>query len=326
MRAKIEGIGFYVPEEVVTNHDLEKILDTSDEWIVERTGIKERRRARQDELTSDLGVKASIAAMEKAGTSKEEIELIICATATPDHLFPSTGCLIGAKLGLNNVPAFDIAAGCTGFVYALAIADSFIRAGAYKKILVVGAEEIFKIVDPEDRSTYVLFGDGAGAAVVSSTEDENEGIIGWEINADGSYGDLLILPARGVAIPLTCETLKEKLHYVKMKGNEVFKLAVKNMGDVAVNLVKKLNINPNDIDWIIPHQANVRIIQALSKRLGVGMDKVIVNVDKYGNTSAASIPIAMAEAIEEGMIKKGDLVLLVAFGAGLTWGAMLLRV
>ena len=324
MRSYIAGLGYYVPEEVVTNFDLEKILDTSDEWITQRTGIKERRRASSDILTSDLGVEASLKAFSAAGIDKNETELIICATATPDTPFPSTACIIGDKLGLNGVPAFDIAAGCTGFVYGLAIADAFIKAGIYKTILVVGAEEHFKIMDPEDRSMYVLFGDGAGAAVVTAT-DEDTGILGFELHADGAYGDLLIMPARGVAMELTEDVLRQKLHYAKMKGNEVFKIAVREMGNVSVSLLKKLNISSEDIDWVIPHQANIRIIQALAKRINVPMEKVIVNLHKYGNTSAASIPIALGEAIEEGKVKRGNLLLLVAFGAGLTWGAMLVR-
>lgn len=325
MGAILKGLGFYVPEEVVTNFDLEKILDTSDEWIVERTGIRERRRARDDEYTSDLAVEASKIAIDRAGIGYGEIDFIICATATPDHLFPSTGCIIGAKLGLVGVPALDIAAGCTGFIYALALADSLIRSGSFKNILVVGAEELFKIVDPEDRSTYVLFGDGAGAAIVSASDVE-KGIIGWELHADGNYGDLLIMPARGVKVPLTHEAIDNKLHYVKMKGNEVFKLAVRSMGDVSVSLLERLNMTSSDIDWVVPHQANIRIIQALAKRLDIPMDRVIVNVDRYGNTSAASIPIALCEAIDDGRIKKGNRVLLVAFGAGLTWGAMVVEI
>ncbi len=249
---------------------------------------------------------------------------MVCATATPDYLFPSTACIIGDKLGINGVPAFDIAAGCTGFIYGLAIADAFIRSGIYKTVLVVGAEELFKIMDMEDRSMCVLFGDGAGAAVVSVTEDD-KGILGFKIHADGSYGDLLIMPARGVAVELTEDVIKKKLHFAKMKGNEVFKIAVREMGNVAAEVLSDLSISADNIDWVIPHQANIRIIQALAKRIGIPMDKVIVNLHKYGNTSAASIPIALGEALEEGKIKRGDMLLLVAFGAGLTWGAMVLK-
>ncbi|MGB9668576.1 MAG: beta-ketoacyl-ACP synthase III [Thermosulfidibacteraceae bacterium] len=325
MKVAIKGMGFYVPEEVVTNFDLEKILDTSDAWIVERTGIRERRRAKDTELTSDLAVNASKMAIKNAGIDPTDIDFIICATASPDYLFPSTGCIVGTKLGLGGVPAVDIAAGCTGFIYALSIAHGLLATGNLKNVLVVGAEELFKIVDPEDRSTYVLFGDGAGAAILGLSEDDS-GILGWELRADGGYGELLMLPARGVALPLNQETIEKKLHYVKMKGNEIFKLAVRCMGDVSLSLLKKLGMNSSQLDWIVPHQANIRIIQALAKRLDVPMERVIVNVDKYGNTSAASIPIAICEAIEEGKIKKGDVVLLVAFGAGLTWGAMVLRI
>ncbi len=324
MRSFIKGLSYYVPDEVLTNHFFEKYLDTSDEWITQRTGIKERRRAPKEVLTSDLGVAAAEKAIKQAGIDKAEIELVVCATATPDYLFPSTACIIGDKLGINGVPAFDIAAGCTGFIYGLAIADAFIRSGIYKTVLVVGAEELFKIMDMEDRSMCVLFGDGAGAAVVSVTEDD-KGILGFKIHADGSYGDLLIMPARGVAVELTEDVIKKKLHFAKMKGNEVFKIAVREMGNVAAEVLSDLSISADNIDWVIPHQANIRIIQALAKRIGIPMDKVIVNLHKYGNTSAASIPIALGEALEEGKIKRGDMLLLVAFGAGLTWGAMVLK-
>ncbi len=325
MRSFIKGLSYYVPEEVLTNEFFEGYLDTSDEWITQRTGIKERRRASEDVLTSDLALYASQKAIEKAGIDKSEIELILCATATPDYLFPSTACILGDKLGINGVPAFDLAAGCTGFIYGLSVADAFIKAGIYKTVLVVGAEELFKIMDMEDRTTCVLFGDGAGAAVVCATEDEEKGIWGFKLHADGAYGDLLILPARGVAMELNEEVLKNKLHFARMKGNEVFKMAVREMGNVAMEILEELNLSPDDIDWVVPHQANIRIIQALAKRIKVPMEKVIVNLHKYGNTSAASIPIALGEAIEEGKIKEGDLLLLVAFGAGFTWGAMVLK-
>ncbi len=325
MRSYIRGLSYYVPEETLTNQFFEEYLDTSDEWITQRTGIKERRRASKDVLTSDLALYASQKAIEKAGIDKKEIELIVCATATPDHLFPSTACILGNKLGINGTPAFDLAAGCTGFIYGLSVADSFIRAGAYRTVLVVGAEELFKIMDMEDRTTCVLFGDGAGAAVVCATEDEDRGILGFKLHADGAYGDLLILPARGVAVELNERVLEEKLHFARMKGNEVFKMAVREMGNVAMEVLEELGLSPDDIDWVVPHQANIRIIQALAKRINVPMEKVVVNLHKYGNTSAASIPIALGEALEEGRIKEGDLLLLVAFGAGFTWGAMVLK-
>ncbi|BAT72117.1 3-oxoacyl-[acyl-carrier-protein] synthase III [Thermosulfidibacter takaii ABI70S6] len=325
MRSFIRGLSYYVPEEVLTNQYFESYLDTSDEWITQRTGIKERRRAASEENTSDMGKIAAERAIESAGISKDDIDLIICATATADMPFPSAACLIGAKLGLPGVPAFDLAAGCTGFVYALSVADAFIRSGSYRNILVIGAERLTRIIDPLDRATVVLFGDGAGAAVVSASEDENKGILGFKLHADGTYGDLLYMPARGTAVELTEEVIKQRLHYTKMKGNELFKIAVREMGNVAVKLLEELGIDRREVDWLIPHQANIRIISALAKRLGLYMDKVIVNLQKYGNTSAASIPIALGEAIEEGKIKKGDLLLLVAFGAGLTWGAIAIR-
>ncbi len=324
MNAYVSGLSYYVPEEVLTNAYFESYLDTSDEWITQRTGIKERRRSAEGENTSDMGKIAAERAIEASGVSKEDIELVICATATPDMPFPSAACLIGAKLGLKGVPAFDLAAGCTGFVYGLAVASSFVRSGVYRNVLVIGAERLTKIIDFEDRSTCVLFGDGAGAAVVSAT-DEDRGILGFKLHADGSYGELLYLPARGTAIDLTPEVLEKKLHFTKMKGNELFKIAVREMANVSLELLEELGIDREQIDWLIPHQANIRIISTLAKRLGIPMDKVIVNIDRYGNTSAASIPIALGEALEEGRVKRGDNLLLVAFGAGLTWGAMFIK-
>ena len=324
MNSYIRGIGYYVPEEVLSNQYFESYLDTSDKWITQRTGIKERRRAAPDENTSDLGKRAAEIAIKNAGIDVSEVELIICATATPDTLFPSASCVIGHKLGIGGVPAFDLAAGCTGFVYALSVADAFVRSGAYKNVLVIGAEILTRIIDPMDRSTCVLFGDGAGAAVVSTTE-EDRGILGFKLHADGGYGSLLYLPARGTAMELTEEVIKKRLHYTKMKGNELFKIAVREMGNVAVELLDELGVDKSQVDWLVPHQANIRIISALAKRLNLPMDKVVVNIEKYGNTSAASIPIALGEAVEDGRIKRGDLVLMVAFGAGLTWGALLLK-
>jgi len=324
VNAYVSGLSYYVPEEVLTNAYFESYLDTSDEWITQRTGIKERRRSAEGENTSDMGKIAAERAIEASGVSKEDIELVICATATPDMPFPSAACLIGAKLGLKGVPAFDLAAGCTGFVYGLAVASSFVRSGVYRNVLVIGAERLTKIIDFEDRSTCVLFGDGAGAAVVSAT-DEDRGILGFKLHADGSYGELLYLPARGTAIDLTPEVLEKKLHFTKMKGNELFKIAVREMANVSLELLEELGIDREQIDWLIPHQANIRIISTLAKRLGIPMDKVIVNIDRYGNTSAASIPIALGEALEEGRVKRGDNLLLVAFGAGLTWGAMFIK-
>ncbi len=324
MRSYIRGIGFYAPEEVLTNQYFESYLDTSDQWITQRTGIKERRRAAEGENTSDMGVKAAKKAIEMAGIDRDEIDLIICATATPDMLFPSAACVIGSKLGIGGKPAFDLAAGCTGFVYGLCVADGFIKSGACKNVLVIGAETLTRIVDPMDRSTCVLFGDGAGAAVVSAGNGER-GILGYKLHADGSYGELLYLPARGVAVELTPEVLEKKLHYVKMRGNELFKIAVREMGNVAVEVLEELGLSKEEVDWLVPHQANIRIISALAKRVGVPMERVVVNLDRYGNTSAASIPIALAEAVSDGRIKEGDLLLLVAFGAGLTWGAVAMR-
>ncbi len=324
MNAFVSGLAYYVPEEVLTNAYFESYLDTSDEWITQRTGIKERRRSAPDENTSDMGKKAAEKAIERSGVPREEIDLIICATATPDMLFPSAACLIGAKLGLNGVPAFDLAAGCTGFVYGLSVAAAYVKSGLYRNVLVIGAERLTRIIDFQDRSTCVLFGDGAGAAVVSATE-EDRGILGFRLHADGSYGELLYMPARGTAMELTEEVIKERLHYAKMRGNELFKIAVREMANVSLELLDQMGVSKEEIDWLIPHQANIRIISTLAKRLGLSMDRVVVNIDRYGNTSAASIPIALGEALEDGRVKRGDLLLLVAFGAGLTWGAMLIR-
>ncbi len=324
MKACIRGVGYYVPEEVLTNQYFESYLDTSDEWITQRTGIKERRRASSWENTSDLGAKAAERAIKAAGVGRDGIDLIVCATATPDMPFPSAACLIGAKLGLKGVPAFDLAAGCTGFVYGLAVASSFVESGRFRNVLVVGSEILTRIVDPMDRSTCVLFGDGAGAAVVSPSNGASE-ILGFKLHADGGYGELLYLPARGTALELTEEVLEKRLHYAKMRGNELFKIAVREMANVSIELLDELGVGKEEVDWLVPHQANIRIISTLAKRLGLPMAKVVVNIQKYGNTSAASIPIALGEALEQGRIKSGDLVLLVAFGAGLTWGAMLIR-
>ncbi|MCX7994682.1 MAG: ketoacyl-ACP synthase III [candidate division WOR-3 bacterium] len=324
MKAYIAGIGIYVPEKVLTNFDLEKIVETSDEWIRTRTGIRERRIVDENTATSDLAVIAAKRAIEDAGVKPGAIDAIILGTATPDMLFPSTACIVQSKIGARKVMAFDISAGCSGFLYGLGIADAMIKNG-YDNILVIGAEALSKVMDFTDRATCVLFGDGAGAAVVKKNNDDESGIISSYFASDGSDWKLLHQPAGGSRIPASEESVKKRLHYIKMEGNEVFKLAVRAMIESAIETLKKANLSPKDIALLIPHQANIRIIEATAKRLDIPMEKVYVNLDRYGNTSAASIPIALAEARAEGRIKKGDYVLMVAFGAGFTWGGLLMR-
>jgi len=320
----IIGLGTYYPENIVTNKDLEKILDTSDEWIVERTGIRERRVADQNTATSDLATEAARKALAAAKIDAKDIDLIIVATATPDMFFPSVSCLVQANLGADNAAAFDLTAGCSGFVYALVTATQFIRTGVYRRILVIGAETLTKIMDPTDRSTYVLFGDGAGAAVVAEVP-QGYGVLGAHLGADGKGGDLLKVPAGGSRMPTSEETLRKRLHYTHMNGNEVFKFASRIVNEASVKALEDAHLTADKVDFLVPHQANVRIIQSAAKRLKLPMEKVIVNIDRFGNTSAASIPIALEEAIANGRVKPGDTVVLVAFGAGLTWAACVLR-
>ncbi len=320
----ILGLGIYVPEKILTNKDLEKMVDTSDEWIVERTGIRERRVADENTATSDLATRAAEKALAEAGTSPDEIDLIIACTATPDMFFPSVACLVQANLQAANAAAFDLAAGCSGFMYGIATGSQFIKSGFYKKILVIGAETLTRIMDYTDRNTCVLFGDGAGAVVLGQCEP-GYGIIGLDIGADGTSGDLLKLPAGGSRMPASAETVANRLHYVHMNGNEVFKFAVKVVGESAFKALDNAGITAADIDLLIPHQANIRIIQSAAKRLKMPMEKVMVNVDKYGNTSSASIPIALREAIDAGRVKDGDIIVAVGFGAGLTWASCVIK-
>lgn len=323
MNAYIAGIGTYLPEKILTNFDLEKMVETSDEWIRTRSGIKERRISAPDQPTSELAVKAAKKALEVAKTKVSEVEAIIVATATPDMFFPSTACLVQAKIGARKIMSFDISAGCSGWLYALSIANAYIKTG-YDNILVIGAEELSKITDYTDRGTCVLLGDAAGAVLLKKTPEER-GILATYYSADGSYGDLLYMPAGGTRMPATEETVKGKLHYLKMEGNKVFKVAVRAMYESAMKVLDKAKVKPEDIKLIVPHQANIRIIEATAKRLKLSMDKVGINLDRYGNTSAASIPIGLDEASRSGRIEKGDLVLLVAFGAGFTWGGVLIK-
>jgi 3-oxoacyl-[acyl-carrier-protein] synthase-3 len=321
----ISGLGVHVPERVLTNYDLERMVDTSDAWIIERTGIRERRLAAPGECTSDLAVKAARKALDAAGLPAAAVELIIVATATPDMLFPATACLVQDRLGARQAAAFDLEAGCSGFIYGLAVGAQFIRAGAYKNVLVIGADTLSKITNWKDRATCVLFGDGAGAAVLQPVEPPR-GILSVYLRADGSGADLLKLPAGGSRLPASAETVRGDLHYLAMNGREIFKFAVRAMGEAAVEALRRAGIRQEEVDCFIPHQANIRIIDALAKRLSLPPDKVVVNVDRYGNTSAASIPLALYEAVSAGKVKPGEsLVLAVAFGAGLTWGALVLR-
>ena len=324
--AAITGTGSYLPETVLTNFDLEKMVDTSDEWIRQRTGIVERRIAEDDTATSDLSVQAARLALKRAQIDPLNIEMILVATVTPDTFFPSTACYVQKGIGAKNASAMDISAACAGFLYGLDLANGLIISGQYDTILVVGGEVFNNIVDWSDRNTCVLFGDGAGAAVVQATE-EPKGILSSYIGSDGDYADidLLGIPAGGSRMPVTSDAIDQNLNKIQMNGREVFKLGVRLMPEAAERALEKANVSVDDIDLLIPHQANLRIIEAVGQRLGVQREKVYVNVDKYGNTSAATVIIALDEAIQEGRAKPGDLVLLVTFGAGLTWGSTLLR-
>jgi len=322
-RVGVIGLGSYLPEKVLTNADLERMVDTTDEWIVTRTGIRQRRIARQDETTSDMAVEAARRALENARMTPEDIDLIIVATITPDMFFPSTACLVQHKLGARHVPAFDISVACSGFIYGIAIANQFIGSGTYRHALVIGAEKLSTVTDWSDRSTCVLFGDGAGAAVLGEVKEG--GIISVNLGADGSKGDLLNLPAGGSKMPASKKTIDDKLHYIKMNGAELFKHAVKIMADAGLGATNPLNLKAEDIDLIIPHQANIRILMAVAKRMGIGEDKIYLNIEKYGNMSAASSAVALCEAVKEGRIRKGNRILLDAFGGGLTWGAIVIE-
>ena len=311
-------------EKILTNKDLEKIVDTTDEWIRTRSGIEERRIAEDDECTSDMGYKAAERAILSAGIKKEDIDMIIVATITPDYPWPSSACIIERKLGLKNIPVFDISAACSGFIYALSVASSFIKLGEYKNILVVASEKFSKFVDWEDRGTCVLMGDGAGAFIVGESEESE--IIATYLAADGNYLELLYQPGGGSKIPFSKEVLDKRLQFMKMNGKEIYKLAVEKMPDALNRVFEKTKISPDKIDHVIFHQANIRIIESIAKRYNWPKEKVIINIQRYGNTSAATIPIAYAEAVEQGRIKKGDLVAFSAIGGGITWAAALIKV
>ncbi len=323
--ASMRSIGAYVPQKVLSNEDLEKMVDTSDEWIVKRTGIRERHIADPDQATSDLAVEAARDAIARAELEKEDIDLVLCATVTPDYFnMPATACIVSDKLGIRNVQAFDLSAACSGFVYGLSVAKAFIESGMKKNVLLIGAEKFSSIVDYTDRSTCILFGDGAGAAVISATEDPGERIIDIHASADGSYADFLMTPSPGSVHPASCEAIEQGLQYVKMKGNETFKLAVKTLTKDVREILQHNDIPAEKIDHFVPHQANYRIIKAVGDALKMREDQIVVTVQKYGNTSAASIPMAINDIYEEGHLHYGDLMLLDTFGGGLTWASALL--
>ncbi len=325
LKVQILGTGYDVPEGVLSNNDLEKMVQTSDDWITSRTGISYRRIAGSGTATSDLAYQASKAALVEAGIAAQELDLIIVATMTPDMPMPATACLLQHLLGANRAAAFDLNAACTGFIYALATAESFLLSNnKYHHILVVGAEVLSRVVDYKDRNTCVLFGDGAGAIVLGKGEGNN-GILAAYISADGEGSGLLNIPAGGSRYPASKETLARRMHYMQMQGSEVFKFAIKSIPECVDRVLKEADLCTEDVDYIVMHQANLRILQAAAKRLNMSWEKVLVNIDQYGNISAASIPLVLAEAVDENKIKAGDLLLLVGFGAGLTMGAALVR-
>ncbi len=325
IRSLIKGVGSYAPPKVLTNADLCDMVNTSDEWITSRTGIKERRIARDNVTTADIATYASKAALEMAKIDPLEIDLIILGTVTPDMLFPATACMVQHRLGLKNAAAFDISAGCSGFIYSLSIADSFIRSEKFKNVLVVGVDILSRITDYTDRATCILFGDGGGAAVLSANYNGGRGILSTHIHAEGGHDDILKLPAGGSCMPASLGTMTNRAHFIKMKGSELFKYAVTYLKDVAMEAILYNNLKPEDIDLFIPHQANMRIVEATAKKLGFPMEKVFVNLQKYGNTSNGSIPLALDEAYRSGRVKEGDIVLVDAIGAGLTWSSALIK-
>lgn len=322
--AGIVGTGHALPERVMTNGDLEKMVETSHDWIVTRTGISERRVAAPGEPTSKYATLAAQRALEAAGITAMDLDLILCATVCPDMMLPSTACIIQSKLGAKRAAAYDLVAACSGFVYGVTTARAFIETGLAKNVLVIGAELLSRYVDYTDRSTCVIFGDGAGAAVVSRVEP-GRGVLASRMQSDGDYAELLFTPGGGTLHPATPESVEQRLHYIKMRGNELFKVAVRNMTEATTQILDELKLTPNDVDLFIPHQANQRITDAVSDRLGLGPERIYANIHRTGNTSSASIPIALDECVREGRIKAGNLVMFASFGAGATWGAMALR-
>lgn len=324
IHAGILGVGMAVPERVLTNADLEKIVDTSDEWIVTRTGIRERRMCAPDETTSSLSIQAARRALEHAGVLPEQLDLIICATATGDYIWPATACIIQDKLGAKRAAAFDLSAACSGFVFGLATAAGFIQSGAMRRVLVIGADTLTKQINWEDRGTCILFGDGAGAAVLGPCPPD-EGILASSMGTDGSGLELILLEAGGTKNPVTPEAIQQKKNCIFMRGQEVYKFAVKIMGEVCLDALCRAHLTPRDVDLFVPHQANIRIIHAAAERMGLPRERIYINVHKYGNTSAASVPIALTEALQEGRVHRGDILVFAGIGAGLTWGANVVR-
>jgi 3-oxoacyl-[acyl-carrier-protein] synthase-3 len=318
MHTKILGTGSYLPVQVRSNQDLEKMVDTSDQWIMDRTGISERRIAASDESVSTMGYQAALKALEMAGIEATDLDMIVCGTTSAPNAFPAAACEIQAMLGVKQIPAFDIAAACSGFVYALSVADQFVKTGAARKVLVIGADVLSRMCGPDDRSTVILFGDGAGAVVIGVSD--TPGIINTHIYADGSQGDLL-----KCSFPPRANESSEAVGYMTMKGNDVFKVAVTQLSNVVTETLRINNIDKSEIDWLVPHQANFRIINATAKKLNMSLDKVVLTLARHGNTSAASVPIALDEAVRDGRIQRGQLLLLEAFGAGFAWGSALVR-
>lgn len=324
IHARITGTGSYAPKKVVTNHDLEKMVDTSDDWITERTGIKERRIVEKGQTTSDLAEEASLKALKAAGVDARDVDLILVATTTPDMIMPSLACVLQNRLHAKRAAAFDIYAACSGFLYGLSTANAFIRSETYGTVLLVGAEVLSRFIDWEDRATCVLFGDGAGAAVIQRHAGKR-GVLSTHLHSDGSLGGLLNVPGGGALHPPTHDTVHKRMHYMKMRGNEIFKVAVRALEDAVQEALAHNKVKAEEIDLLIPHQANLRIIQAMAQRLEMPMEKVVLTIHKYGNTSAASIPMALDEAVRSGRIKDHNLILFEAFGGGLTWASALVR-
>ena len=322
--AGIIGMGHSYPEGILTNADLEKMVDTNDEWITTRTGIKQRHKAADNEYTSQFGSKAAVQALERAGLEATDIDIIVCATTTPDQIMPSTGALIQSQIGATNAAGMDVFAACSGFIYGLTMVESMIKTGQIKHALVIGAEVLTKYVDYTDRGTCVIFGDGAGAALLGPVP-EGKGILATRIKSDGRYEEQLYCPGGGTKLGTTHETIENRDHFFKMKGNELFKVAVRSMADISAEMIEKAGYTVDDIDLVVPHQANQRITDAVASRLGVPEEKVYSNIAEMGNTSSASIPIAMDECIQSGRIHEGSLVLLTAFGGGVTWGGTVIR-
>lgn len=322
-QAGILGFGYYVPSQILTNHDLERMVETNDEWIRKRTGVVERRLAAADEATSDLAIAAATTALQRSGLTALDLDLIIVATVTPDMSFPSTACLVQAALGASNASAFDLSAACSGFIYGLLLAKNLINSGTMRHCLVIGAETLSRITDYQDRGTCILFGDGAGAFILGPSDSHV--IAAVDVGADGQGGNLLQLPAGGSRRPASVDTVAERQHFIKMDGAEVMKFAISKVPEASLNLLAKLGLQVSDLDWFVPHQANKRIIDSAAKRLGIPPERVVVNLQDYGNMSAASVPVALAQAAEAGSFQAGQKVLLAGFGGGLTWGTALIE-